>query len=78
MDRAIPKLRLAMSNLAALYATRKDFDGAEKLFRKAIAINEKAYGKNHPRLANMWRLLGENDFDRKDYEAPPSGIIKRP
>ena len=40
-----------LNNLAALLQAKGDYAGAEPLYRRALAIDEKALGSDHPGLA---------------------------
>jgi tetratricopeptide (TPR) repeat protein len=52
---------MELNNLAALYSARGRYEEAEPLFRRALAVNEKSLGADHPRVAmtleNYARLL---------------------
>ena len=43
-----PDVALNLNNLAALYWTRAEYDEAEPLFRRALAISEKASALTTP------------------------------
>jgi tetratricopeptide (TPR) repeat protein len=40
-----------LNNMAILYETQGKFGDAERLYRRAIAIRERALGANHPDVA---------------------------
>lgn len=48
--------------------TAKKFTEAGALFQKAITLSEKYLGPNHKHVALYYSLLGEADFQQKDYE----------
>ena len=43
--------RLALNNLAALYDNQGRYAEAEPLYKRALAIQEKALGPDHPDVA---------------------------
>ena len=43
--------RLALNNLAALYDDQGRYAEAEPLYKRALAIDEKALGPDHPDVA---------------------------
>jgi hypothetical protein len=49
-DIAKPTARL-LSNLGVLFDVKADYAEAEKLKRRALAIEEKSYGSDHPNVA---------------------------
>ena len=42
---------MSLNNLGALYVTQGNYAEAEPLYRRALAIIEKALGPEHPNLA---------------------------
>ena len=46
-----PRLATSLNNLAHLYHTQGDYAKAEPLFKRALAIMEKALGPDHPSVA---------------------------
>ncbi len=42
---------VALNNLALLHRLRGDFDRAESLYKRAVAVEEKAFGVEHPEVA---------------------------
>ncbi|MCH8805465.1 MAG: tetratricopeptide repeat protein, partial [Planctomycetes bacterium] len=66
--RTDPRLALSLNNLAMLYDTQGKYDQAEPLFKRSLAINEKALGPEHPdvaaslnNLAELYRVQGKYD-----------------
>ena len=56
-----------MNNLAALLYSKGDYAGAEPLYRRALAIREKALGPEHPDTAQILNNLAELLHDKGDY-----------
>ncbi len=48
-----PRLAASLNNLAELYRTQGKYDQAEPLFKRALAIKEKALGPDHPSVATV-------------------------
>src|SRR5262245_15899606 len=46
-----PDVAMGANNLANLYVIQRRFGDAEPLFQKALVINERAFGPDHPRVA---------------------------
>ena len=75
-----PRLATTLNNLAALYLGQGQYDEAEPLFRRALAIVEKAQGPEHPNVAisleNYAELLGNlgRDAEAKMMEARAKAI----
>ncbi len=46
-----PRLATSLNNLAELYRAQGNYEQAEPLYRRALAIDEKALGPEHPGLA---------------------------
>ena len=63
MARNIPKSRFSLNNLALLLNHASRASDAEPLYRRALAIDEKSYGPNHPSVAlvvtNLAGLLAD-------------------
>ena len=63
-----PRLAASLNNLAALYQAQGRSAEAEKLFKRALAIVEKALGPEHPTVAqaleNYAALLRETGHPR--------------
>ena len=60
-----PRLATSLNNLAALYRTKGRYAEAEPLYKRALAIAEKALGPDHPLVAtilgNLERLYYDED-----------------
>ena len=46
-------LAVSYTNLAHIYRTKKKYDEAEKYFRRALKVEEKRLGKDHPELYDL-------------------------
>ena len=46
-----PRLAASLNNLAGLYDTQGDYAKAEPLYKRSLAIDEKALGPDHPNVA---------------------------
>ena len=46
-----------LNNLAALYKSLGHYDAAESLFKRGLAISEKALGPDHPDVASILNNL---------------------
>jgi hypothetical protein len=46
-----------LNNLAALLQAKGDYTGAEPLYRRALAIDEKALGPDHPTTKTIQKNL---------------------
>jgi len=66
-----PRIAIAASNLAGLLIGRQQLEEAERLFLRALAINEEVLGPNHPKMASVlvglarvaaWRERGEDSI----------------
>jgi len=62
-----PDVAISLNNLAALYEDQGDYAKAEPLYRRSLAIREKALGPNHPdvatsleNLAALYRATGRS------------------
>ena len=61
-----------MNNLALTYKTLARYTEAEPLYRRAIEIDEKALGKDHPDVATAYNNLASLLEDQGKYaEAEP-------
>ena len=58
MVRSIPDVANRLNNLAGLLQNTNRLSEAEPLYRRALAINEKSYGPDHPYVANLLNNLG--------------------
>ncbi len=63
-----PRMATSLNNLAALYDTQGKYDQAEPLYRRSLAIREKALGPDHPdvatslnNLAALYKTQGKYD-----------------
>ena len=63
-----PRLATSLNNLALLYATQGKYDQAEPLYKRSLAIREKALGPHHPdvaaslnNVAELYRAQGKYD-----------------
>ena len=52
-----PRLATSLDNLGVLYAWQSRYAEAEPLYRRALAIDEKALGPVHPRVATRLNNL---------------------
>lgn len=57
----------SLNNLAGLYHATGDYARAVPLYQRALAINEKAYGPNHPLVAFALNTLAGLYYDTGDY-----------
>ena len=48
-----PDVAASLNNLAILYHTQGDYAEAEPLYRRSLAIQEKALGSEHPDVAKV-------------------------
>ncbi len=75
-----PRLALSLNNLAVLYKTQGKYAQAEPLYKRAIAIDEKALRLDHPKVArtleNYAALLRKmkRDAEAKKLEARAQAI----
>ena len=64
-----PRLATTLNNLAALYVTQGKYAEAESLYKRALAIWEKALGPEHPHVAtsleNYAALLRKTNRKKK-------------
>jgi tetratricopeptide (TPR) repeat protein len=60
---------MRLNNLAALYQTQGQYAQAEPLYKRSLAIREKAHGPDHPDVAtsleNMAELYGKTGRDKE-------------
>jgi CHAT domain-containing protein/Tfp pilus assembly protein PilF len=54
-----PSVATSLNNLAALYGAQSRYADAEPLYKRALAIYEKALGPDHPNLATSLNNLAE-------------------
>ena len=54
-----PRLATSLNNLAVLYRTKGRYAEAESLYKRALAIDEKALGSDHPDFASDLNNLAE-------------------
>ena len=79
-DAFLPDLAMSLNNLAALYYDETKYAEAEPLYRRALAIWEKALGQDHPNVAtsleNYADLLHKigRDAEASDMEARAKAI----
>ena len=53
-----PRLALSLNNLANVYHSQGKYAEAEPLYKRALAIVEKAFGQEHPNVATSLNNLG--------------------
>jgi tetratricopeptide (TPR) repeat protein len=53
---------ITLTNLGIVLKNLGDFEGAKKIYERALEINEKAYGKDHPKTANVRNILESLDI----------------
>jgi tetratricopeptide (TPR) repeat protein len=70
-----------LSNLGLSLRDLGQHENAKKCFERALAIQEMAYGKNHPSLANTLnnlglslRDLGQHEEAKKCFEMALAGL----
>ncbi|MBK9167173.1 MAG: tetratricopeptide repeat protein [Bryobacterales bacterium] len=61
-----PRVAVAAANLAGLLLGQRQFEEAERLYRRALAIDRAAYGDDHEEVAGDWRNLAAVLSERKD------------
>jgi hypothetical protein len=49
---------IGLNNLASLLSAKRDYEGAEQLYREAVAIWKKALGDEHADVASGLNNLG--------------------
>ncbi len=57
-NREDPQIARALTTMATLRTVRRDFDQAEPLLKRALAIREKSSGANSPEVASVLEDLG--------------------
>lgn len=68
-DADSPDLATALSNLGRLYRDQKRFADAEPLYKRALAIREKAFGAEDPSVAAVLRNYAIVERGLKQAEA---------
>ena len=53
------RLATSLNNLAALYRAQGQYDRAEPLYKRSLAIREEALGTEHPDVAQSLNNLAE-------------------
>ncbi|MEK6643371.1 MAG: tetratricopeptide repeat protein, partial [Planctomycetota bacterium] len=71
-----PRLATSLNNLAGLYDTQGDYAKAEPLYKRSLAIYEKALGPDHPNVATSLNNLAELYRTQGDY-AKAEPLFKR-
>ena len=67
-----PRLATSLNNLAELYRLQGKFVDAEPLYKRSLAIREKALGPEHPRVAGSLNNLAGLYYQQGKYnEAEP-------
>ena len=54
-----PRLATSLANLAQLYRARGDYADAEQLYKRSLAVDEKAFGPDHEETANSLNELAQ-------------------
>ncbi len=57
-NREDPQIARALTTMAMLWTVRRDFDQAEPMLKRALAIREKSSGANSPEVAGVLEDLG--------------------
>src|SRR5215470_2780458 len=57
----------SLNNLAVLLSAKGDYAGAERLYRRALAIREKVLGPEHPDTAESLNGLAAVLYSKGDY-----------
>ena len=71
-----PEVGTGLNNLAGLYLAQGRYAEAEPLYKRALVINEKAFGSDHPEVATNLNNLAALYHDQGRYaEAEP--LFKR-
>ena len=66
------RLATSLNNLAELYAIQRRYADAEPLYKRSVAIREKALGADHPALAiGLNNLAGLYRLQGRSAEAEP-------
>ncbi|MCB1512661.1 MAG: CHAT domain-containing protein, partial [Hyphomicrobiaceae bacterium] len=63
-----PSVALSLHNLAVLYQAQGSFAAAEPLYRRSLAIREKALGPGHPDVANTLNNLAALYYAQSDWQ----------
>ena len=67
-----PCVAISLNGLALLYESQGQYAVAEPLYKRALAIDEEAYGPDHPGVAtslnNLARLYRDTKRDKKAEE----------
>ena len=71
-----PRLATSLNNLAVLYRTQGDYAKAEPLYKRSLAIFEKALGPEHPDVATSLNNLAALYYTQGDY-AKAEPLYKR-
>jgi tetratricopeptide (TPR) repeat protein len=67
-----PELPVTLMNLGNLYFDLRQFEEAEELYRRSLAISEKTLGGNHPEVAKALNSIGNIYHEQEKYtEAQP-------
>src|SRR5262249_47568872 len=61
-----PLMAMHLANLAALLVQLRDYDGAKAHALRALAVSEKALGRDHPTTGKILYNLGEHAAFRGD------------
>lgn len=64
-----PHVATTLNNLGRLYYYQGKFAEAEPLFKRALAIREKALGPEHPQVAQSLKYLSRLYTDQGKYKA---------
>jgi tetratricopeptide (TPR) repeat protein len=54
-----PRLATSLSNLARIHRARGDYAHAEQLYKRSLAVDEKAFGPDHEEIANSLNNLAQ-------------------
>ena len=71
-----PRLALSLNNLAMVYCAQSEYAKAEPLYKRSLAIDEKALGPDHPSVARDLNNLAELYRTQGDY-AKAEPLYKR-
>ncbi len=67
----------SLNNLALLYEAQGRYGDAEPLYKRALAIREKALGPEHPDVAQSLHNLAKVYKDQNNYYEPWKAQRKR-
>ncbi len=56
------------NNIGMVYNDKGDYDQALEYYRKALAIDEKVFGKEHPSTASLYSNIGSVYYDKGNYD----------